>query len=1289
LPYTVISYLQNSTDALTNGVSGCYAVLGKSKLRLSRAVSRRVAVLLVGTTFSLIGALHARTIVDDHATNHVIFRRHTPAPGSLPRLIVKFKTPLALEIEAGLTLPARQLQQPSPAVQAWLKKNRLQTLRPIYPTELREKIQSGLSGHQVAENMRNKFPRRAQRTRGVFNPPDILRTYILDTTNLTAAELRAVLKQVRADPDVEFAQFDQVVRVEFITNDPYFNSSGSWGQSYRDLYGLTNISCPAAWDTANGAGVVVAVIDSGMDYRHPDLTNQVWINPGEIPGNGIDDDGNGYVDDVRGWDFVGTNYITPQPGNDPVDHFGHGTHVAGTIAAEGNNGIGVVGVAWGAKVMDVKALDDGGFGSDSELASAIIYAADNGADVINASWGGPGSSPVLEDAVNYASSLGVVFVAAAGNSGADVAGFYPAGLAAAIAVGALTPSGTNAYFSNFGYGLDVAAPGVDILSLRATNTYIGIPLNGQYTRLDGTSMAAPHVAGLVALILSLHPGYSPEEVRQVLRKSADRILPANFDVYSNFDEYSGYGRINAANAMALGPVLASRILTPSKEAIVAGTATITGVAAGAGFVNYTLDYGAGDAPATWFILAQSNSPVDHDTLGSIIASGIADGRYTIRLRAFDILGAVFEDHLQINVDNTFISSPPIPANILAATEYKTGLKLAITGTALSSNFRKFHVNWARGFEASNGWSSVGISTTGDGNQPVTNGVLATWNSGVMTQTDYVTIRLQVMTSAFTNEAHTDVYLEPDLYSTNWPQTLDEGWGGSPSSVQLARSSSGSNVLIVITPQQGAALPSRAWRFSLDGAFVTNYPLDQSRYGLAAVANLDGQPGDEIAAAESQDVRIIHEDGTSVVAQTSSSNLQFGQTLPTLADLDGDGMPEVLACANNATNMGSWVYAWKGDGTLFGTNFPISLPDGGVLPGQILPVDVDEDGIPELLVALTGTNYDFSLKMFRGNGQPMAWTTQVFTGGCLRLAAGDLEGDGRPDIIMAQDDQDDADWIYTLVADGSLRPGWPVHVADDSQIRLLVADLNRDGRNEVIAASADFDGGGGEIHVFRADGSPFPGAWPVGAGDLGPPVVADIDGDGTAEILVTGSVPVYDTNGMWLYSDPMLLAYRADGTLARSWHLPGAGGNKPFTGDNIVVGDFDGDGKVDIAVNYGLIPADGDQDSFAVGGVLTVLRLNTPWLPNIHDWPVSFHDAQNSTVGFVPARLRMANFGPDFLVMWPRQLDSVILQSRDDLVLGGWTTVSAPMVASNCWNTVTLQATNSRRFYRLEYAPPAP
>jgi subtilisin family serine protease len=255
----------------------------------------------------------------------------------------------------------------------------------------------------------------------------------------------------------------------FLPNDPFLHSSGSWGQDFPDLWGLLQIQVPAAWELTQGEGVIVAVVDTGLDIEHPDIAANVWRNGGEIAGNGIDDDGNGFVDDVYGWDFtrckVFFNFqpgcaVPKEPGADVSDPLGHGTHVAGTIAAVGDNGIGVIGVAPRAQVMALKGLNAQGTGANADLAEALVYAAENGARVINASWSGP-PSETIRMAVEYvAGTFDAVVVASAGNGGVPLErGVFPANLPEALAVGATTHRDQRATFSNFGGPLDLTAPG--------------------------------------------------------------------------------------------------------------------------------------------------------------------------------------------------------------------------------------------------------------------------------------------------------------------------------------------------------------------------------------------------------------------------------------------------------------------------------------------------------------------------------------------------------------------------------------------------------------------------------------------------------------------------------------------------------------------------------------------------------------------------------------------------------------------------------------------------------------
>ena len=325
----------------------------------------------------------------------------------------------------------------------------------------------------------------------------------------------SLAREAAQRPGVEFAEPIYLYGQSRTPNDPRL----------EELWGLSAMHAESAWSTAVGdRRVIVAVVDDGVALTHPDLAPNLWINPSEIAGNGRDDDGDGYVDDVNGYDFV-SKRGDPSPGRTGEARW-HGSHVAGTIGAAGDNGVGVVGVNWKVSLMALRAIGPVGGRSD-DLARAIDYAVDHGARVINASWGGNGQSQAIAKSIARARKRGVLFVAAAGNDGAPRPSF-PANLADdVLSVGAITPDGTLASFSN--RGALVAAPGVGILSTTAP---------GQYDRYDGTSMATPHVAGLAALLWSARPQAKLDDIRNAIISSAAPLTGTK------------RGRVDAARAMA-------------------------------------------------------------------------------------------------------------------------------------------------------------------------------------------------------------------------------------------------------------------------------------------------------------------------------------------------------------------------------------------------------------------------------------------------------------------------------------------------------------------------------------------------------------------------------------------------------------------------------------------------------------------------------------------------------------------------------------------------------------------
>ena len=304
----------------------------------------------------------------------------------------------------------------------------------------------------------------------------------------------AIIAALRRYPLVEYAEPNYIIRAILTSDDPYF--SFQWG--------LTKIGAPQAWEVTTGSGdFIIAIVDSGIDLDHPDLDGKI----------------------ILGYDYVNEDWY-------PDDDFGHGTHVAGIAAAWTNNGLGVAGVSWGARLMALKVLDAVGSGSYYDVANAVTYAADNGAQIINLSLGGDYDSQSLHDAVIYARNVGCVVVAATGNNNGAV--LYPAKYTEAFAVAATNSNDQRAGFSNYGPEVDVAAPGVGIYS-----TYLG---GGNASR-NGTSMATPHVAGLAALIRSVCPGYTNDQVESRIEMTVVDLGVAGWD------QYYGHGRIDAHAAL--------------------------------------------------------------------------------------------------------------------------------------------------------------------------------------------------------------------------------------------------------------------------------------------------------------------------------------------------------------------------------------------------------------------------------------------------------------------------------------------------------------------------------------------------------------------------------------------------------------------------------------------------------------------------------------------------------------------------------------------------------------------
>jgi len=515
------------------------------------------------------------------------------------------------------------------------------------------------------------------------------------------SDILSIVRKYSSDLNVVYAEPNYIFQTCLIPNDPDFdlqyalhNTGQTGGTPDAD------IDAPEAWDIETGnKDIVIAIHDTGVDWDHPDLEDNIWINTGEdLNGNGVvdpsdfnyvDDDSNGFIDDIRGYDFVNTTKPVP-PGedglvedNDPMDFHGHGSHCSGIASAVTNNAIGISGVCWNCSIMPVrvgyKTNSGAGLIDIIGAAKGLEYAADNGAHIISMSWGGSQITELIWDAVNYSYSKGSILIAAAGNSGGNIK-HYPASYANVIAVAATDHNDSwahTAFRSNHGSWVDVAAPGEFIYSTLFNDTY---------ETWSGTSMATPKVAALAALILSRNPGFSQKEVWTILRSTTDPV--------NSSDKYIGTGRINAYKAIQRDSTTIAEFFYELDNAIVSGEVPINGTASGSNFVNYSIYYGVGIYPDEWTLICYSDQPCNNCTL-TVWNPPIPEDEviYSVRLLVYDSFNQKSEDRVVLQI-NRF---PTIPI-IEGPKRGKEGVLYTFffNSTDMDGNDLYYYIDWGDG-----------------------------------------------------------------------------------------------------------------------------------------------------------------------------------------------------------------------------------------------------------------------------------------------------------------------------------------------------------------------------------------------------------------------------------------------------------------------------------------------------------------------------------------------------------------------------------------------------------------
>jgi len=464
---------------------------------------------------------------------------------------------------------------------------------------------------------------------------------------------------------IEYIQPIGLLRIDKVSdnaetpNDTYFST-----QAYLDQIGMRNV-----WDVTKGdSNIVIGVIDTGLDFLHPDLQTSYKINYGEYGNgkqdNGIDDDNNGFIDDWRGWDFTDEpftgdprrgDYLLPD--NDPTDDNknSHGTAVTGIINATFNNNLGIASVAPNCKVMVLRAFDAEGYGEEDDVANAILYGISNGVRIFNFSFGDYIFSNLLRDVIKFAYTQDVFIVCSAGNDGSDRL-HYPSSYDEVISVGASDLTDNKAGFSSYGETVDIFAPGLQNLTTvrvgKGSSTF-----GGDYDKLNGTSFAAPIVAGVAALLRSRNPELSNEELRGILVSTTTLMAGQN-----SWDHLRSSGRVNALSAIQNynNPSIA-RINYPFQDyTFDTSNVPISVSAASPLFVSYSLYYGVGQKPSAWIpLLENQSSQVLNDTVTNWNTSALADTSYTLRLAINSNSGRTIEHRMIIFKDR----NPPIITDV--------------------------------------------------------------------------------------------------------------------------------------------------------------------------------------------------------------------------------------------------------------------------------------------------------------------------------------------------------------------------------------------------------------------------------------------------------------------------------------------------------------------------------------------------------------------------------------------------------------------------------------------------
>jgi subtilisin family serine protease len=850
----------------------------------------------------------------------------------------------------------------------------------------------------------------------------------------------------------------------FIPNDP----------SYFSQWYLQNIEAAKGWGMWNGAtpnatNVVIAIIDTGTDWDHPDLVNNIWNNLGEDsdgdgrtiefsagqwildPGdlNGIDDDNDGKIDDLIGWDFVGAtkpnavqdNNPDPSPNQGCNGTLMHGTHVAGCASAVSNNNTGIASVGFNAKIMPVKVAYDNDNDCPSpgvySSSNSYLYAAQAGADIINCSFGGSGYSGIIQSTINTIhNNYGCIIVAAAGNDNSTAA-HYPSGYQNVISVAALTSSDTKASFSNYGTTVDISAPGTNILSTVYAN------VTGGYQSWPGTSMASPIVSGAFALLKGFFPSKSNVWLEDRLLASTDKID----DLNPSYDGMLGTGRVNIFNAIA--QTVFPNILIKNYSLDISGNGDNQLNPGESAQMRVILENESGwnDAAGVKAVLRCSSPYI---FISDSLASYPDIGSGSIGLNITEPFSFAISPQSQIGQIpfDLFVT-----ANQDSFNTYESLLSFSLEVTINQQGWPQVNTGL---FQA----GTVVADINGDGKNEVVAG---------------------------SNDFKIYAWDDQGNVLNGFPYTTGNQILSSPA---LGDVDGNNDQEIVVTGRD-----KHLYIINHDGTVLTNLDVGEELWGTPSIYDLDSDGDLEIIfGTVDGKLFIVNWDGTN----WGNFPLDFGITHRILGgiavgDMNSDQISDFFFGTFNGD-----VYAINSNDGNIHNNFPINV--GGRVSGT--PIIADLDGSGPMSQQLLITSIAENLVIINSDGSIAG--NFIFEGAIKGSpAVADLDVDGDYEIIVGTS----LNRIYALHHDGSLLSGFPFLTSNDIESSPVVSDINNSSIPEIIATSLD-----GKLFAIDNTGnivSNFP--IEIGGQLKSTPTVFDLDGDGDLEIILgsNGAMNIYD------------------------------------------------------------------------------------------------------------------------------------------------------------------------------------